>query len=225
LDPELQALRERALRMGALAEAILAKAWRAIRDVEPELAVEIRHDDLEIDRLDVEIDEQVLKILALQAPLAHDLRQVIAVKTMATDLERVGDLARNIAACAVRLAEGPREPLPPAITQLADETIHMLRDALDAFADLDPEKARRVIGDDDRVDEDEARLFAEVLRSAQSRPEALGRSIELILVGKHLERVADHATNIAEDVVLVTRAENLKHAAKLAGVRDPVTRS
>jgi phosphate transport system protein len=211
--------------MGALAEAALAKAWRAIRDVEPELAAEIRHDDLEIDRLDVEIDEQVLKILALQAPLAHDLRQVIAVKTMATDLERVGDLARNIASCAVRLAEERREPLPPAIAQLADETTHMLRDALDAFADLDPEKARRVIGDDDRVDEDEARLFAEVLRSAQSRPEELSRSIELILVGKHLERVADHATNIAEEVVLITRAENLKHAAKLASVRDPVTRS
>ena len=131
--------------MGSLAEGILDKALRALAGRDAVLAGEVKRDDVEIDRLDVEIDEDVLRVLALQAPVANDLRQVVAIKMIATDLERVGDLARNIAKSALRLSAQPEVSLPPKLQELADESRRLLRESLDAFSDLDAGKAEHVL--------------------------------------------------------------------------------
>jgi len=216
VDRDLMALRELALRMGGLAEAILAKSWRAVSERAPRLCEEVRRDDLEIDRLEIEIDEAVLQVLALKAPVAQDLRLVIAIKTMAGDLERVGDLARNIAASAERLAAREEIPIPTALEKLYDDCRRQLRRALDCFAGIDPEAARRVVAADDPIDLAEAQIVDEAIETITQQPEASAQEVDLILIAKNLERVADHATNIAEDVLLMAEAENVKHAGKLA---------
>jgi phosphate transport system protein len=214
-DPVLEDLRKLLLRMGSLAEAILDKAIRAVWERRADLAHEVRIDDLEIDRLDVEIDEAVLRALALQAPVAEDLRQVIAIKMMATDLERVGDLARNIAKSALRLAEKPPLAFPPKLQEVADGARRLVKLALDSFVDADPAKAQAVLDADDRVDDDQERVVREAIAEIGAHPELTSQQLDLILIAKHLERVADHATNIAEDTILATQARNVKHAQKL----------
>lgn len=219
VDPVLDDLREKVLRMGSLAEAILEKAVRALFERDAALAREVRIDDLEIDRADLQIDEAVLRTLATQAPVADDLRQVIAIKMMATDLERVGDLARNIAKSAERMAERAPTPVPPRLRDLADDAHRQLRLALDAFADRDSDKASRVLAQEERIDADQDRVIREALQEIATRPELSSQEVDFILVAKHLERVGDHATNIAEDVILAATARNVKHADKLAEAR------
>ena len=217
VDPVLEDLRHRLVKMGALSEAILEKALRAVWERDEALAREVRIDDLEIDRLDLEIDEAVLRVLALQAPVADDLRNVIAIKMIATDLERVGDLARNIAKSAGRLAKREAVEVSPKLRELAEEARRLLRQALESFSDRDPERAEQVLREDDQVDEDQDVVIREAIGEIAARPEASSQEVDFILIAKNLERVADHATNIAEDVILVAQGRNLKHAEKLAG--------
>lgn len=212
---KLELLRHQALRMGHLAEAILDKSLRSVWERDAGLAREVRADDLPIDRLDVEIDQAVLEFLALQAPVAQDLRQVIAIKTAATDLERVGDLARNIAKSAIRLCEREHVPSPPLLESLAGESQRVLKNAISSFADCDPAAARIVIAADDRIDQDEDKTIREAIASIEESPEKTPQQVDFILIAKSLERVGDHATNIAEDVILVAESINLKHAEKL----------
>jgi phosphate transport system protein len=214
-DSVLDDLRDRLLRMGSLSEAILDKAIRAVWERRPDLAREVRIDDLEIDRLDLDIDESVLRALALQAPVAEDLRQVIAIKMMATDLERVGDLSRNIAKSALRLADRAPVSIPPKLREIADEARRLLKLSLDSYADADPLKAQAVLEADDQVDDDQDRVVREAIQEIGEHPEMTSQEVDLILIAKNLERVADHATNIAEDVILATEARNVKHAQKL----------
>jgi len=214
-EPRLNVLRETILRMGSRAEAILAKALRVLWTRDPDLADEVHRDDLEIDRLDVTVDDAVLKALALGSPLAEDLRKVVAMKMIATDLERVGDLARNMAASAKRLAPNTDIDMPPKLRSLADLTQGILRDALDALADLDAAAARQVIEDDDAIDDLQDELVREEIARMSREPERASSTVDLILVAENLERVGDHATNVAEEVVLMAEALNLKHAAKL----------
>ncbi len=216
LDPVLEELRMQVLRMGSLAEAIVAKALRSAFERDAALAKAVAADDLEIDRLDVEIDSAVLKALALQAPVADDLRNVFAIKMIATDLERVGDLARNIAKSALRLAEQGEADLPPKLRELSDHATRLLRRALDAFSDRDADLAHQVLRDDDEIDEQQDRVVEQAIQDIISRPELISQELDCILIAKNLERVADHATNIAEDVILALEARNVKHASKLA---------
>jgi phosphate transport system protein len=215
-DRMIEALRANLFRMGARAEAILDKALRALWERDERLAAEVAQDDVEIDRLEILIDEGVLKALALQAPVAEDLREVLAVKMIAADLERVGDLARNIAKSAARLASHPPVSPPAALIALARSSQRVLRRSLDAVSRTDAELARSVLGEDDAIDEAEDEVIRTMLRTLERQPAAASQEVDLILVAKHLERVADHATNIAEDVILVAEARNVKHAAKLA---------
>ncbi len=201
--------------MGSLSEAILDKAVRAVWERRVDLAREVQIDDLEIDRLDLDIDEAVLRALALQAPVAEDLRQVIAIKMMATDLERVGDLSRNIAKSAMRLAERAPIQIPPKLQEVADEARRLLKLSLDSYADADPAKAQAVLEADDRVDDDQERVVRDAIAAIGVHPEMTSQEVDLILIAKNLERVADHATNIAEDTILATEARNVKHEKKL----------
>ncbi|MBW2426628.1 MAG: phosphate signaling complex protein PhoU [Deltaproteobacteria bacterium] len=213
---EVQQLRQLALRMAGLAEAILDKSLRSAWTRDGALAGDVTADDLEIDRLEIEIDQSVLNVLALQAPVASDLRQVLAIKTMANDLERVGDLARNIAGCAQRLGE--RAPIdPPAMLRsLAQDCQRTLSRAIQAFADLDTELARAVLAADDAIDATEDRVIRQAITQIHSEPSFSEQVIDLIFIAKSLERVADHATNIAEDVILAAESLNVKHEEKLA---------
>lgn len=216
-DTVIERLREDLYRMGGRAEAILEKSLRAVWERDAALADEVAEDDLEIDRLDVAIDEGVLKALALQAPVAEDLREVMAIKMIATDLERVGDLARNIAKSAGRLASHAlRLPFPATLTALSRASQAALRHSLDAFGRTDPALARAVLDGDDAIDAQQDEVIQTMLRELERNPEAASQEVDIILLAKNLERVADHATNIAEDVILVAEARNVKHAAKLA---------
>jgi phosphate transport system protein len=215
LDPVLKQLREMLLRMGSRAESILDKALRAVAELDEGVAAEVPQDDLEIDRLDVAIDEAVLRALALQAPVAEDLREVIAVKMIATDLERIGDLARNIAKSAMRLSRHAEPRIPPRLDALAQKSRRALRDALEAFSNTDAPLARAVLDADDAIDALQDEVVESMLAAIPGHPDAAPESIDVIWIAKHLERVADHATNIAEDVILVAEARNVKHADKL----------
>ena len=213
VDRDLQALRELALRMGSLSEEILAKSLRCLKDADA--CAEVQQDDVEIDRLDVAIDDAVLELLATKAPVATDLRFVLSTKAIATDLERVGDLARNIAKCAAGLASAESIPIPPKLDALARDSQRLLHMALDCYAQGDPELARRVMEQDDFIDASETRVIREAIEQIAVHPERSSQQIDLILIAKNLERVADHATNIAEDVILIAEALNLKHSEKL----------
>jgi phosphate transport system protein len=213
---ELNSLRELMLRMGQLSEEILARSLKAVWERDREAAMQIAELDLEIDRLDVEIDQAVLRSLALLAPVAQDLREVVAAKTMATDLERVGDLARNIAKSAIRLADRGTAESPASLRNLATECQEALALALRAYADVDSELAREVLDQDDIIDDDEDEVIRGAIRAIHSDPESSEQAIDLIFIAQSLERVADHATNIAEDVILIAESLNLKHAQKLS---------
>ncbi len=216
VDRVLADLRRLTLRMGGRAESILEKGMRSVLERNIELASEVQEDDLAIDRLDVEVDEAVLEALALQQPVAEDLRQVLAVKMIATDLERVGDLARNIGKSAMRLSSQPESSFPPEFKELSDSAQSLLRRALNAFSELDTTLAHQVIAGDDAVDDMESVVIRKSVEKIGLHPEDAGSCVDLILIAKNLERVADHATNIAEDVVLIAEARNVKHASKLA---------
>jgi phosphate transport system protein len=221
VDPVLVELRQSVLRMGSLAEAILAKALRAIWERDAVLAGEVYRDDLEIDRLDVALDEEVTRALALQSPVAADLRRILAIRTMATDLERVGDLSRNIAKSATRLAERPPVALPRLLEELADQTTRVLCDALDSFTETDSAKAQRVIEADDDIDATEDRLIQTVIAEVSRDPETTNQKVDFILIAKNLERVGDHATNIAEEVIFLAEARIVRHQMKLGGELTP----
>jgi len=213
---EVDNLRYLALRMGGLAEGILNKSLLAVWNRDLSVAEEVIRDDLEIDRIDVEIDAAVLSVLALRAPVASDLRQTLAIKTMATDLERIGDLARNIANSAQRLAQEPPMAAPAILRTLADESQRALNRAMQSFADLDVVLARSVLAEDDEIDEAEDRVIRESISRLRTDPTYSHQEVDMIFIAQSLERVADHATNIAEEVILATESVNLKHAEKLS---------
>jgi phosphate transport system protein len=213
--PDLSDLREMVLQMGARSEAILDKALQSVRDRDVELAGEVQRDDIEIDRLDVAIDEAVLRALALKSPVAEELRSVVAIKTMASDLERVGDLARNIAKSGMRLAQRAPTELIPWLEPLEREALGLLRLALDAFEAHDAPAARRVISGDDAVDALQDEMVRRVIQEISENPAFVPQGVDVIQIAKSLERVADHATNVAEDVIMIAEARNVKHAEKL----------
>ncbi|MFQ5415525.1 MAG: phosphate signaling complex protein PhoU [Myxococcota bacterium] len=215
VDDVLEDLRVTLLRMASRSEAILEKAMRSVWQRDAELAQQVAADDLDIDRLDLEIDDKVLKALALQAPVAGDLREVVAIKMIANDLERIGDLARNIAKSGLRLSRRPRAPADAGLVELANDTRSLLRRAIDAYNVVDAEAARTILDEDDQIDAEEAAVIVAALRGIPKNPETASETVDTILIAKNLERVGDHATNIAEDVILICEARNVKHAGKL----------
>ena len=215
VEPFIRDLRQQVLKMGRMAEAIVAKSMASVFDHNASLALEVPKDDLEIDRADVIIDEMVLRALALQAPVADDLRQVISIKMMATDLERVGDLARNIAKCAVRLIEKEGVVFPSKLEDLSAQSQRLLQRSLDSFSESDSDRAEMILVEDDLIDADQDIVVAETVKTLMKHPEISSQGVDIILIAKHLERIADHATNIAEEVIYWTDGRNVKHQDKL----------
>lgn len=211
-EAELRELRAQALAMGARCERILKLALDAFFDRAPaEATRDIDNLDRQIDRDEMDIDALVLRILALRQPVAHDLRFLATALKLVTDLERVGDEAVNI---AERTREGPgkaRDRVREHLLAMSEDAQEMLREALEAFVHADVEIAERVIGRDDAVDERYLAVIREIEDFIKTGCEDIGAAIRVVHVAKYLERVADHATNIAEEVIFMVRGEDVRH--------------
>lgn len=210
-DDQIATLNEQLLLMSGRAEAIIRKAVESLLRRDPGLAAEVFADDKVIDRMEIDIEEACIQLLALQQPLASDLRLITSALKISNDLERVGDHAVNIAGCANELVgKTPVKPVADLPT-LAEKSSAMLRDALDAFVRRDAEAARALVKRDDEVDDLNRQMFAELMRRMIADPQQVERSMTFVLVGRNLERIADLATNIAEEVVFIAEARIIKH--------------
>ena len=212
-EEQIASLKEQLLLMSGRAEGITRKALEALMRRDTVLAQEVLADDKAIDRMEIDIEEQCIHLLALQQPLARDLRLIAAALKISNDLERVGDHAVNIAGCALELArKAPVKPIGD-LPELAEKAIAMLRDALDAFVRGDAEAARQLVKRDDEVDRLNRHLFAELMSRMIADPLQVERSMTLVLVGRNLERIGDLATNVSEEVVFIAEARIIKHHA------------
>lgn len=210
-DEELSELKEKLLEMAAWAEEQIALAVRALKDRKEDLARQVLEREESINRLDVEIDEMGMRLLALRQPMAADLRFITSAMKISNDVERIGDLAVNIAERTIDLLKAPQlKPLIdiPRMAQLAQE---MVRDAINAFVNRDEALARDVCERDDKVDELNDQVFRELLTYMMQDAGTISRAVDLLLVGRHLERIADHATNIGEDVIYIVKGTMIKH--------------
>ena len=211
---ELEQLKTRLLEMGGLAEEQVRLAVKALVDRDRELIERVLHGDEPLNALHIEIDGRCFTLLALYQPMAIDLRAIVAAVKINTDLERVGDLAINIAEAAARyLAHPPVKELID-IPRMADIAHGMLRDALDAFVRRDTVLAQQVLDADDALDALKTQVFRELLTYMLQDPHTIEPSLDLILISRHLERIGDHATNIAEDVIFMVSARDVRHHAQ-----------
>jgi len=214
---ELGLVKIRLLTMSGEAEAALGLAVDALLGRDTDKAQHVIAGDKAIDRLEVEIDEQCISLLALQQPMARDLRMLMAAGKIANDLERVGDHAVNIAQSAVRLAKGRQITPEPEIVEMARLARLMLSDALEAFIRGDSTSARDVCRRDDKVDALHHSVFRILLTHMMEDPHVISYGMELFLVSRNLERIADLATNIAEDVVFLVEGKSIKHHSEDRG--------
>ena len=210
-EGDLQSLKKRLLEMGALVEQRVHQAISALMERQPRAAEEVAQGDQEVNNLQIEIDDRCLKLLALQGPLASDLRLITAAMKINADLERIGDQAVNIAETALRVMAQP--PLRPVLDlhRMAELAQKMTRDSLDAFVRRDSALATAVLAQDDEVDLLKDQSFRVLLTYMMADPGTIERALSLILVSRNLERIADHATNIAEDVVYLAEGEIIRH--------------
>ncbi len=210
-DEELNELKMRLLLMGGRAETVVHKAIDALKSRDADLAEEVIRDDSAIDALEVEIDERCVRLLALRQPVGQDLRFITSALKIVNDLERVGDHAVNIAQSAIKLSKEPELKPLVDIPRMAAISTRMLTEALDAFVRNDAAAARRILVEDDEVDHLKSQMFRELLSYMLEKPATITRALELILVSRNLERVADLATNVAEEVVFIAEARVVKH--------------
>jgi len=208
---DLERLKKEILTVGSLVEEATNKAILALVDRRTELAEEVREGDRLVDEREVQVEEECMKILALHQPVAADLRFVVAMLKVNNDLERVGDLADNIAARALSLAAGEPLSVPPEIVDMSAKVQAMLRDSLNAVVGRDIDLARKVLHDDEAVDELHAHIFVILEERMRAHPERIPQEIQLLSVSRYLERIADLATNIAEDVVFMVDGEVVRH--------------
>ena len=208
---ELEDLQGRLLEMGTLVESAIHNSVRALMERSEALAQQVLGNEDRINHLEIEIDDLAVRLLALQQPMARDLRFLTAAIKINTDLERMGDLAVNIVERAVALMGRP--PVTPMIDipQLARTTESMVRKSLDAFVKREPELARSVLQSDDMVDRLRDSIHSELISFMQEDPESIPQALDLILVARHLERIADHATNIAEDTLFLVKGVDVRH--------------
>jgi phosphate transport system protein len=212
-EKDLDELKERLLWMGSLAERAVHQAIHAVLDGDEKLAHAVLDEEGAINDLQVEIDDRVMHLLALYQLMAVDLRFVLAVSRINNDLERIGDQAVNIAQSAQRIVRHPRvKPYVdlPRMSELAEE---MMRDALNAVVRKDVELAKEVLVRDDQVDALRDQIFRELLSYMMENSAVVFPAFELILVAKNLERIGDHATNIAEDVIYMVAGNDVRHSA------------
>lgn len=210
-DQELQELRELLLRMASRAEEQVREALTAVKRRDAQAAYHSIERDREVDALELEIEERAINLLARRQPMASDLRTLISTLKISNDLERVGDHAVNIAQCARRLAEALPMPNLLELDRMADVSTEMLRDAIAAFIERDADLAREVCRRDDQVDRYNDSVFRVMLAEMSRHPNGIVAALQMMLVARNLERIADLATNLAEDVIYIVEARTVKH--------------
>jgi phosphate transport system protein len=211
LQKELGRLKKQILGLGAMVEERVRMATRAMEQRDTETAERILATDYEIDEREVEVEEECLKILALHQPVAVDLRFITAVVKINNDLERIGDEAVNIARCVAIISR--KEPVDMLLefAPMSEKTQAMLKSSLDALVNLDLDEAFRVLILDDEVDRINSRIYDQVKERIGRTPDRVGTLINLMLISRYLERIADHATNIAEEVIYMIEGEIVRH--------------
>jgi phosphate transport system protein len=210
-DAELRLLKDSLLAMGGLVEQHIAEAMKALVNREPERAKAVIKGDRQVNQMELDIDERCVRFLALRQPAASDLRFIAAALKIVTDLERIGDLAVNMAERAVSLCEEPPMRAIVDLPRMATAAQKMLRDALDAFVTHDVEKAESVLAADDQIDRWLVQVFEDLREEMKRDPAVINRGISTIFFAKHIERLADHTTNIAEMVVFLVRGHDIRH--------------
>jgi phosphate transport system protein len=217
LQRDLENLQREVLELASIVEEAIYAATRALTERDLDLAQQVIAGDAEIDQLENRVEEDCLKILALHQPVAGDLRRIAATILINTDLERMGDLAVDIAERAADLARPPHVPVPENLSRMTDQATMMVRLSLDAFVNLDSGLARRVIRWDDEVDHYNAEIIRELIDLMKRSPDSVESALSLFSAVRHVERIADHATNIAEDVVYLVEGEIVRHRPEAIG--------
>ncbi len=209
----LEQLKRQTFALVALVEDNLSYSVKAVQERNVTIARLVIERDAEIDRAEVELEEECLKLLALHQPVAIDLRFIIAVLKLNNDLERIGDLAVNIAERAYYLIQIPQVPVPFDFDSMSAKAIKMLKMSLDALVNVDVEVAMAVCLADDEVDAINRDMYEQVKLAMRKHPEHIDAFVHLLSVSRHLERIADHATNIAEDVIYLAEGRIVRHKA------------
>ena len=212
-DEELQQLKAKLLRMGGLAEGQIQNALQALIARDSVLAAQVIEGDHRVNALDVEIDEDCIRLLALQQPAARDLRLITTAMKIATELERISDLAESISERAIELNREPQLKPYIDIPRMGNWAVTMVKESLDSFVRGDVYLAQKVLKDDDFVDDLMGQLFRELLSYMLEDPRTISRAIRLTFVAKSIERAADHATNIAELVIYLVEGKIIRHMA------------
>ncbi len=211
LERDLENLQQSLLTLAASVEEALHRAIRALQERDADLAQAVIDGDNQIDADESQIEEECLKMLALHQPVAIDLRRIAAAMKINGELERMADLAEDIAERAVHLAGLPPMDVPSRLQRMTDLTTSMVRQSLDAFVNLDAKLARMVCRLDDEVDRYNEEIIAELIATMQASPDRVAPGLSFFSATRHLERIADHATNIAEDVVYLVEGEIIRH--------------
>jgi len=219
LDQDLDRIKQNLLKMAGIVESMVAQATQSLLERDESLWKKVIETDHEVDSLEIEIDEACHIVLVRQQPAAVDLRFIVAVMKINSDLERIGDSAVNIAQSVEHLNQQP--PLKPYIDlpHMSELVQTMVRQSLDAFVRRDAQLAIAVCGDDDAVDGLYKQLFRELLTYMIEDPKTVTRALHLLLIARNLERIADHATNIAEDVIYYVEGRDIRHSGKEKGQR------
>ena len=210
---DLESLHHDILSMCALVEEMIYEAVEALGNPDERLAEALAEKDNEIDRWDVRIEEECLKILALHQPVAMDLRRIATVMKIVGELERVADLGVHIAERASSLAQWPEMTVPERLKEMSRMALDMLHRSIDAYVELDSRVARHVCADDEKVDQLNREVIAELTEMMKRSPDRVQPAMHLFSASRHIERVADHATNIAEDVVYLVEGAIIRHRA------------
>ena len=211
---ELDDLQKELLAMAGLVELAVHESVESLVERSPSRAQQVLVNEARINQMEIQIDEMATRLLATQQPMARDLRFLTAAIKINNDLERMGDLAVNIVERALSLIEQP--PIHPAvdIPRMAELAERMVHDSLDSFVRRDAELARNVLLSDDAVDDLRDDIYQELIQFMQAEPDAIPRAIDLLFVARNLERIADHATNIAEDALFVIQGVDVRHHAE-----------
>jgi phosphate transport system protein len=210
-DIELTQLKEKLLSMAAKVDAQIKQSIDAVRKKDADMAEAIFGLDKEVDRMEIDIEEEAISLIARHQPAAGDLRLLIGIIKINNDLERIGDHGVNIAQSAIALAGQPDVKPLIDIPRMAELAVGMLRDSLESFISSNPEKAREVCTRDDEVDYLKRKMLRELSTIMMEKPDTIARGMELILISRNLERIADLATNISEDTIYVCQAKVIKH--------------
>lgn len=212
---DLELLKTKLLEMGSLVESAIQRSISAVTQKDRGAAEQVFMNEARINAIEIEIDEFAINLLALQQPMAADLRLIVAALKINTDLERMGDLAVNVAQRAMSLMEGPVIKPMIDIPHIAGLVQSMVRKALDAFVHRDPDLARSVLSSDDAVDNMRTACYHELVSFMEQDPQHIQQALALLSITRNLERIADHSTNIAEDVLFLVKGVDVRHHAEV----------